>query len=339
MDGKELHKRLEKIKFDLNKIDYVVFHKNCQDGFGSAWIVWRFLKGSATYKGIAPSNLPNPNIFKKKYVLFVDISLSGDYIDQVMKYAKNVLVIDHHNTYVDDMVEHPNAIHESDHSAIYITWRIFFPDQKIPQFVRYIEDNDLGNQSMKKTEPFVSAVGTKLPFHHIDYFKNWNKLLNPAYVDKLIQDGYKYQEYKNYLLKRNMHISVEIKLGKYKALVCNFGTVGLASDLGNRLADLNPDYDFVIMWNYHYNNEEYSVMLRSRNDRVDLSQIAKLYGGGGHPKASRFAWKNPIEGLWDDMRSKLKNGVSSSSGSSRKTHKKSVSKSVNSTKKIEIDMK
>jgi hypothetical protein len=126
----------------------------------------------------------------------MDISLSKKYLDDVKSVARNVLLIDHHNTFADELIDHPNVIFDNDHSSIYITWRVFNPDEKIPQFVRYIEDNDLVVYEIKKTEAFVSAIGTKLPFHNIDFFKTWNKLLNPAFVDSLIEDGIKYQEYK-----------------------------------------------------------------------------------------------------------------------------------------------
>ncbi len=307
MDGKKIYDKIKNINFDLDQIDYVVYHNNCLDGFGSAWVVWRHLKGDATYQGIAPDKLPNFNVFRKKYVLFVDISLPGHYLDEVKSVAKNVLVLDHHQTYSKDMEEHPNAVFDKEHSAIYITWRVFNPDEKIPQFVRYIEDNDLLTNQYAKTDPFISALGTKVPFHHIDYFKMWDKLLNQSHVEELINDGNKYQEYKNYLLKRNMHISSSKNLGGFRVLVANFGTVGLASDLGNKISEANPNVDFVVMWSYHYNSREYSIMLRTRKPGVDLSAIAKLYGGGGHPGAARFAWKKgDIEKLWDDMNIRLK---------------------------------
>jgi oligoribonuclease NrnB/cAMP/cGMP phosphodiesterase (DHH superfamily) len=334
MNAKEIYDKLKVIKYDIDSIDTVLYHNNCQDGFGSAWIIWRHLKGDATYLGVAPDNLPDYKKFKNKYVVIADISLPKKYLEDVKSVAKNVLLIDHHNTYADELEDHPNTIFDNDHSAIYITWRIFNPDEKIPQFLRYIEDNDLGKYEIKKTEAFVAAIGTKLPFHHIDYFKNWDKLLNPAYVDSLIQDGIKYQEYKNYILKRNMHISEAKKIGGYKVLVANFGAVGLASDLGNKISENNPSYDFVILWSYHTANKEYSIMLRTRNDNVDLSQIAKTFGGGGHPRAARFTWKGQIDNLWQFMDSKIKK-TSKKSKSKFKTSKKSKSKSKSNNNNME----
>lgn len=326
MDAKKIYDKLKSINFDINQIDTVLYHNNCQDGFGSAWIVWRYLKTDATYMGIAPDRLPPISSFKNKYVVILDISLPASYLEEVKKTTKQVLLVDHHNTYADELSNHSNAIFDMEHSSIYITWRIFFPDEKIPQFIRYIEDNDLGVYEIKKTEAFVSALGTKLPFHNIDFFKNWNKLLNPAFVDELIEDGIKYQEYKNYLLKRNMHIAEPMKVSGYNILVANFGTVGLASDLGNKIAEQNPDYDFVLLWSWHSNHKEYSIMLRTRHSdtSIDLSHIAKIFGGGGHPRAARFTWKESIEKLWKEMETRLPKKVTK-----KKSHKKSLKKNRN----------
>ncbi len=330
MNAKAIYDKLKLIDYDIDNIDTVLYHTSCQDGFGSAWIVWRHLKGDATYLGVTPDKLPPYTNFKKKYVVILDISLPKKYLDDIKSVAKNVLLIDHHQTYADDVASHPNTIFDLEHSAIYITWRVFNPDEKIPQFIRYIEDNDLGKYEIKKTDAFVSAIGTKLPFHNIDYFKDWDKLLNPSYVNSLIEDGTKYQEYKNYLLKRNMHISESRKIAGYDVLVANFGAVGLASDLGNKISENNPSKDFVILWSYHTANNEYSIMLRTRRSDVDLSKIAKVYGGGGHPRAARFSWKGDITKLWSDMNTKLSK---KNNNKTKKVRRLSASKKVKSNNK------
>jgi len=54
------------------------------------------------------------------------------------------------------------------------------------------------------------------------------------------------------------------------------------SELGNTLCQLNPDMDFVVMIDIG----QHKVSLRTAKDNVNVSAIAKFYGGGGHPKAS-----------------------------------------------------
>lgn len=55
------------------------------------------------------------------------------------------------------------------------------------------------------------------------------------------------------------------------------------SNIGNDLADENPQLDFIML----INATKKSLSFRARHDaNVDLSEIAKLFGGGGHKFAS-----------------------------------------------------
>jgi oligoribonuclease NrnB/cAMP/cGMP phosphodiesterase (DHH superfamily) len=52
------------------------------------------------------------------------------------------------------------------------------------------------------------------------------------------------------------------------------------SELGNRLSEMNPQYDLIAMIG------ENAVSYRTVKDNVDCGEFAKKFGGGGHPKAS-----------------------------------------------------
>lgn len=58
------------------------------------------------------------------------------------------------------------------------------------------------------------------------------------------------------------------------------------SEMGNRLAELHPEYDFIAMIDVGGGMVSY----RTVKDDIDLGELAKKFGGGGHPKAagSRF---------------------------------------------------
>ena len=206
------------------------------------------------------------------------------------------------------------------------------PEQKVPQFIKLIEDKDLTNNHHKDTEYFSAALGIKLPFHSLEHFRLWNRLLNQNVVNDMIEAGKKYYEYKKYLIHRNFHIIVPMKFGKHTIGVGNFEAVGLTSDVGNALSERNPEYDFILLWSYHYNENLYSVMLRTRNEGIDLATIASHYGGGGQPRASRFTWNRPIEELFKEWKKVLPKLMSQKKTSKRKLRtnrkKKSSKKSL-----------
>ena len=57
------------------------------------------------------------------------------------------------------------------------------------------------------------------------------------------------------------------------------------SEIGGRLA---PDCDFAMIWYYDHEDRLNKVSLRAFHDAVDVSELAKTFGGGGHKKAAGF---------------------------------------------------
>lgn len=53
------------------------------------------------------------------------------------------------------------------------------------------------------------------------------------------------------------------------------------SELGNRLSEIRSDLDFIIIINMSR-----GISYRTTKDNINLGKIAKVYGGGGHPKSA-----------------------------------------------------
>lgn len=92
-----------------------------------------------------------------------------------------------------------------------------------------------------------------------------------------------------YVDKKNESlIKKELKLTNTNStnVIYTYGVVfadSYISELGNRLCDLNKELDFVAIINQD------KVSLRSIKNHIDLSKIAKAFGGGGHRSASGFS--------------------------------------------------
>lgn len=114
--------------------------------------------------------------------------------------------------------------------------------------------------------------------------------------DKLILKGNQ-EKIDKYVNSCNRKI-LEVKDGTY-----SFGIVfaeQYISEVGNKLCELNNGLDFIAVVNIK--NE--TISYRTIRDDVDVSEIAKLNGGGGHPKAagSQFDAFSYYEGIASSIR-------------------------------------
>jgi oligoribonuclease NrnB/cAMP/cGMP phosphodiesterase (DHH superfamily) len=76
------------------------------------------------------------------------------------------------------------------------------------------------------------------------------------------------------------------------------------SEIGARLA---PDCDVAVIWFYDHEQRNIKVSLRAHHDNVDVSELAKEFGGGGHPKAAGFTLPGDtvIDDLFDVVEEKV----------------------------------
>lgn len=123
-------------------------------------------------------------------------------------------------------------------------------------------------------------------------FEAWDKLINKRSLVELINEG------KKLLIARNQEVCrivdnattfVEFE-GCYVPLIeCE---PKFMSDVGNILS---LDHAFVLMFQRKPGMILYSMRSNADNPRhVDVSEIAKKYGGGGHKHAAGFKVSQPL---------------------------------------------
>lgn len=89
----------------------------------------------------------------------------------------------------------------------------------------------------------------------------------------------KQNEINNYINTKENDLIIKEILG-YKAgvIMCDM----YSSELGNVLSEKHPELDFIAII------KQNSIGLRCIKDNINLTEIAKYFGGGGHKKASGF---------------------------------------------------
>ena len=93
-------------------------------------------------------------------------------------------------------------------------------------------------------------------------------------------------EIDQYIESRNEEL-IEKEIAGYKAGIVFANR--FQSELGNQLALLHPEYDFIAMINVGG-----GVSCRTVKDNVNLAEIAALFDGGGHAKAAGLPVKEEI---------------------------------------------
>jgi len=288
--------------------DYVIFHRNCPDGYTSFFLLWnakRISNDAIIFPDIPASKEAPPGI-KNKTVIIMDVAYKKTVLNEIFKEAKHVVFIDHHITIRNDVLE-ILSFYENRHVVIYddkksgatLTWKYFYPHEKTPWFVKYIEDQDIGRWSYKYTMPFNLALDVNYDMDlSLTTLRKWKKLFLKKEVKKLIKLGKIYTEYQDFLLDQyskryslegfpgekiiNDYPGAFKEIAQYKVAVSN-GPCPNTSLLGKKIVDSGV-CDFWIGYTIHLEKKE--MVLSFRSSSVDVGEIAKIFGGGGHSKAS-----------------------------------------------------
>jgi len=274
----------------------VIYHGNCADGFGAAWVFNRY--GDREYDfhpGVYQS--PPPDV-EGREVYLVDFSYKRDVVAQMREKATRIVLIDHHKTAIEDLqplIENRaiESLTSLDHSGAVLAWQWFNGNgmhDTCPQLLKHIEDRDLWRFALNGTREIQANV-----FSHPYDFQVWDRLMERP-VEELIAEG-RAIERKHFKDIAEL-IQVVTRPMKFRApwldgpapADLGFVVVPMAnlpytftSDAGHELAKGHP---FAGCYWDTPNGRVFS--LRSQDDGADVSEIAKQYGGGGHAHASGF---------------------------------------------------
>ena len=286
-----------------------IYHGNCADGFAAAWVVRKFFGANGVDFHAGVYQNPPPDVTGRD-VIMVDFSFKRPVLEEMAKVAKSLLILDHHKTAAEDLGGMPapieakewtaffnldnaagkcevGAIFDMERSGAMITWDFFYPGQACPDLLRHIQDRDLWLFKLEGTREIQANL-----FSYPYDFEVWDTLINSP-PGKMIPEG-RAIERKHHkdvgelvgVMKRRM------KIAGYDVFVANLPYT-LTSDAGHLMAKNEP---FAACYWDTPDGRVFS--LRSADGGLDVSEIAKRYGGGGHPQAAGF--RMPIGWEGDD---------------------------------------
>lgn len=114
----------------------------------------------------------------------------------------------------------------------------------------------------------------------------------PENFAALVGEGAAILRYQDQLVEGICKAAVEQTLGGHRVLAVN--TCVLISEVASKLAEGRP---FGAAW-FQRSDGKRQWSLRSRDGGVDVSEIARAHGGGGHRNAAGFEDTMPGQDLW-----------------------------------------
>lgn len=286
--------------------DLVIYHKDCPDGIGAAWCFWCVQGKPLDQKkfwGGSFNELKIPNV-EGKNVVFVDFSYKKEIIEKLLKPIKDgggganhILILDHHKTSIDlAKISHPNfsLVLDITRSGAQIAWDFVNENRPRPWYIDHIGDRDLWKwviPGSKNTTKAMFTLGYYQSFEKFDSIQSENENFYESRGRDLNKsDEKKYAE----ICGKSEYKYLNTPDGsryKVRAVECDNSQASV-SDIGNILSnekDASGNYvcDFAVIWRYSYMRDECWLSFRgAENSQLDLSAIAKQFGGGGHAKAA-----------------------------------------------------
>lgn len=272
-----------------HEVDFIIYHGNCSDGYGCVISAELYRKEKYPEKQIIyyPGiyGKPPPDV-KNKNVLICDFSYKKDLMVNIIKNANKYAILDHHKTAENELIDIPNEnkVFNMNYSGAYITWKFFHSDKQVPKLIEYIQDNDLWKKQLPNTLEFTAYMFS-LPMTIEDY----SKLLDDDFIENIVFTqgaGMVKQNLSNIEMSLK-HVSIKLmEINNNYYMVGYLNSTILKSELGNKLFDKYPYCDFSAIYSIDDISNSTIFSLRSTNDRTDVSEICKLYGGGGHRNAA-----------------------------------------------------
>lgn len=257
-----------------------IYHKNCADGFGAAWVV-RKQFGESNVDFIPATYSDTPPDVTGRTVYIVDFSYKRPELLAMAEQAKKILILDHHASAQNELVKLPDnvtAIFDMQRSGAMMAWD-YLIGTEAPALIRHIQDRDLWRFNYKTTKPFMAAI-----FSYPYDFKVWDDLARNKNFMRLIDEGRAILRAQDQALEQHIKsASHQLRIMGHwvPALNCPYS---MASEAGNRLSQGHP-----FAATYTINDGSIKFSLRSQEDGEDVSKIAEMFGGGGHKHAAGFS--------------------------------------------------
>jgi len=264
------------------------YHHNDLDGRCAAAIVNKNFQSKGPIEFIEmdyKKDVDVAAIQPNEKIVIVDFSFKPDVMKKIREKTSDIIWCDHHVTckdydYFNDNLPGLRDLTLKGLSGCELTWKYFFPEQALPEAVCLIGDYDSWRLKNPNCFKFYEAMKT---LDQSPKSLEWGVLFDPTNTQEitaLINMGTAVLSYRDNLCRDLTDMfGFDTEIDGVKAYATNFYRFGSGGFL-----ERFKNYPVCIA--FIYDGKKYTVSLYSES--VDVSAIAKKYGGGGHKGASGF---------------------------------------------------
>ncbi len=262
-------------------------HHNDADGRASAAIVRRALGDDVQlYEMDYGNSLPLDQVLVSEHVIVVDFSLPREDMQRLAAHHQFTW-IDHHKSAIDELADIASewpGVRDVGEAACVLTWKYFFPDQPVPRAVILIGDRDIWRWAEADTGSFNEGLYQLNTYPRND--KLWGPLLDndTETISRIIAQGEILREARLREIHRNITSrGFPVSFEGYHTLAVNLHGSG---DIGQQIR--NMGYRIAYCYTDSVQNGRLTTFVTLYSAEVDVSQIARRFGGGGHAGAAGF---------------------------------------------------
>ncbi len=267
-----------------------LYHGQCTDGSAAAAIIQYKYPDAQCFP--MQHGDPIPASVKNKILFIVDFSFDLETLKRLKSEAKEVYWYDHHKTALPTHQALGWGVLDLSESGASLTWKQEFPARPVPQIIRYVKDKDLWEWKLPSSREVSMALREFDEIHSpgSETWKRWIEGVDDREFSRLIELGSISLNSQRLRIVNGAKLGFEVDFHGHKTLAVNW--ILESSEMGEYIY---KDLGYEIALIFSYTGSHWSFSLRS--NKVDISQIALQYGGGGHPGASGFR-RNSIDWLF-----------------------------------------
>lgn len=257
--------------------NYCLYHASCNDGFAAALAVWQNYGNTFEYLPVQ-YNCPIPSI-EGNILFIVDFSFPKSMMIDLERRFNSLVMIDHHDLKdIWEPKEGNEFIYDPNHSGAVLTYQYLNPGKEVPLFFQYIEDRDLWKWQLRGSREFSAG----LDLVEKD-FELWDEIVEneDLLIDSVMTSGGVVLKFINQKVKSLAEKAVILK-DKDELIFARVNSSLFQSEIGEYLCG-RKDIDYADIY-FIVDSEPRRIVhsLRS-NGRANVTDIAKSFGGGGHP--------------------------------------------------------